>query len=55
MKLCKVLEQLNQKHNRAETVMDFVDDCIVDSEEQELFTQFVQAEQKSLNRFTGTL
>ena len=34
IKLCKLLEQLNQGHNRAETVMDFVDDCIVDSEEQ---------------------
>ena len=37
-KLCKLLEQLNQKHNRAERVMDFVDDCIADSEEQDLST-----------------
>ena len=30
------MKQLKQKHNRAEPVIDFVDDCIVYSEEQDL-------------------
>ena len=33
IKQCVIQEQLNQIHNRAERVIDFVDDCIVDSEE----------------------
>ena len=32
IKLCAVLEQLNQRHNRAERVSNFVDDCIVEEE-----------------------
>ena len=32
IKLRKILEELNQGHNRAETMMEFVYDCIVDSE-----------------------
>ena len=42
IKLSKLMEQLEQRHNRTDTLMDFVDDCIVDSEEQELSTQFLQ-------------
>ena len=42
IKLCQFLQQLNQRHNRAETVMDFVDDCIFDSEEQDLSSHFLQ-------------
>ena len=42
-KLCAVLEQLNQRHNRAERVSNFVYDCIVEEEEaKDLFTQFLQ-------------
>ena len=48
IKLCKLLEQLNQRHNRAETVMDSVDDAIVDSEEQDLSTQFLQMRKNQL-------
>ena len=36
------MEQPNQKHNRTETAMDVVDDCICDSEEQDLSTRFLQ-------------
>ena len=43
-KLCKLLEQLNQRHNVAETVTDFVEECNVDSEEQDLYTQFLQVQ-----------
>ena len=45
MKLCKILEQLNQRDNRAETVMEVVDDCILDSEEQDLSTLQLQKNQ----------
>ena len=38
IKLCAVLEQLNQRRNR---VSNFVDDCIVE-EEKDLSTQFLQ-------------
>ena len=38
-KLCAVLEQLNQRRNR---VSNFVDDCIVEEEEKDLSTQFLQ-------------
>ena len=41
-KLCAILEQLNQRPNRAETVSNFVDDCIVQEEEKESSTQFLQ-------------
>ena len=42
IKLCGVLEQLNQRHNQAERVIVFVDDCSIDSEEQNLSTQFLR-------------
>ena len=42
IKLCGMLEQLNQRHNRAERVSNFVDDCIVEEEEKDLCTQFLQ-------------
>ena len=41
-KLYKLPEQLNQRHNRAEVIMDFVVDCVVGSEKQDLSTQFLQ-------------
>ena len=48
VKLCAVLEQLNQRRNRAEMVSNFVDDCIVE-EEKELSTQFLQMQKNQLN------
>ena len=42
IKLCGILEQLNQKHNRAESVKDFVEICIGDSEEQDLFFSYFE-------------
>ena len=47
MKLCAVLEQLNQRRNR---VSKSVDDCIVtEEEEKELSTQFLQMQKNQLN------
>ena len=43
IKLCAILEQLNQRRNRAERVSSFVDDCIVEEEQgNALSTQFLQ-------------
>ena len=48
-KLCAVLEQLNQRHNRAERVSNFVDDCIVEEEvEKDLSTQFLQMQENQI-------
>ena len=44
-KLCTVLEQLNQRRNR---VSNFVDDCIVEEEEKDLSTQFLQMQKNHL-------
>ena len=44
-KLCAVLEQLNQRRNR---VSNFVDDCIVEEEEKDLSTQFLQLQKNQL-------
>ena len=41
IKLCAILEQLNQRRHRAERVSNFVDDCIVEEEENDLSTQFL--------------
>ena len=41
-KLCAILEQLNQRRNRAQRVSNFVDDCIVEEEEKDLSTQCLQ-------------
>ena len=48
IKLCKILEQQKQRHNSAETVTDFVHDSIVDSEEQDLSTQFLQMQKNQI-------
>ena len=47
MKLCATLEQLNQRCNRAERVSNFVDDCIVE-EEEDLSTQFLLMQKNEL-------
>ena len=45
-KLCAILEQLNQRRNR---VSNFVDDCIVEEEEKDLTTPFLQLQKNQLN------
>ena len=45
MKLCAVLEQLNQRRNRESS---FVDDCIVEEEGKDLSTQFLQMQKNQL-------
>ena len=42
IKLCALLEQLNQRLNRAEKVSNFVDNSIIEDEEKDLSTQFLQ-------------
>ena len=48
IKLCAILEQLNQRRNRAERVSNFVDDCIEEEEEKDLSTQFLQMQKNQL-------
>ena len=48
IKLCAILEQLNQRRNRAERVSNFVDECVVEVEE-DLSTQFLQMQKNQLN------
>ena len=48
IKLCAILEQLNQRRNREERVSIFVDDCIVVEEENGLSTQFLQKQKNQL-------
>ena len=46
-KLCAILEQLNQIRNRSGSVSNFVDDCIVE-EEEDLSTQFLQMQKNQV-------
>ena len=64
IKLSSVLEQLNQKHNQRERVIDFEDDEFLNETEQEkeLFTQFLQMQknpqidlQEHFARYCSTL
>ena len=48
IKLCAILEQLNQRRNRGERVSNFVDDCIVEEEEKDLSTQFLQMQKNQI-------
>ena len=48
IKLCAILEQLNQRRNRAERVSSFVDDCILEDEEKDISTQFLQMQKTQL-------
>ena len=48
IKLCVVLEKLNQRRNRAERVSNFVNDRIVEEEEKDLSTQFLQMQKNQL-------
>ena len=49
IKLCAMLEQLNQRRNRAERVSNIVDDCIVEEEEEDLSTQFLLMQKNPLS------
>ena len=49
IKLCAILEQLNQRHNQAKTVSNSVDDCILEEEEKDLSTQILQMQKNKLN------
>ena len=44
----KILEQLNQRRNPAERVSNFRDDCIVEEEEQDVSTPFLQMQKNQL-------
>ena len=48
IKLCAILEQLKQRRNQAERVSSFVDDCIVEEEERDISTQFLQMQKNQL-------
>ena len=48
IKLCAILEQLNQRRNRAERLSNIVDDCIVEEEEEDLSTQFLQMQMNQI-------
>ena len=48
VKLCAILEQLNQRRDRAERVSNFLDDCIVEEGENALATQFLQMQRNKL-------
>ena len=48
IKMCAILEQLNQRRNRAERVSKFVDNYVVE-EEKDLSTHFWQMQKKSIN------
>ena len=47
-KQCAILEELNQRRNRAERVSNFADDCIVEEEEKYLSIQFLQMQKNQL-------
>ena len=55
IKLWGVLEQLNQRHNRTGRVVDFVEDCSVESEEQYPTTQFLQTQKHQIFDLLNTL
>ena len=42
------LQQLNQRRNREKRVSNFVDNCIVEEEEKDSFTQFLQTQKNQL-------
>ena len=48
IKLCAILEQLNQRRNQAERVSNFEDDCVVEEEEKGSSTQFLQMQKNQL-------
>ena len=51
IKLCAILEHLNQRLNRAEKESIFVDDCIAEEEEKDLSAKFSQMQKNQLIAF----
>ena len=52
IKRCAILEQLNQRCNRAERVSSFVNDCVVEEqEEKDLSTQLLQMKRNQIFDF----
>ena len=49
IKLCAILKQINQRRNRAERVSNFLDDCIVEEEEEDLSTQILLMQKNQLS------
>ena len=47
-KLCALLEQLNQRRNQTKRVSNFVADCVVEEEEKDSSTQFLQMQYNQL-------
>ena len=47
IKQCAILEQLNQRRNRAERVPNFVDDCVLE-EEEDLSRQLLQMQRNQI-------
>ena len=48
IKLTATLEQLNHRRNRAGSLSNFVDDCIVEEDEKDFSTQFLQLQKNQL-------
>ena len=48
IKLCAILEQLNQRLNQAGSVSMFADACMLEEEEKDLSTQFLQMQKNQL-------
>ena len=48
IKLCALLEQLNQRLNRAEKLSIFVDNSIMEDDKKDLSTQFLQMQKNQL-------
>ena len=48
IRLCAILEQLNQRRNQAERLSNFVDDCVGEEEEKDSSTQFLQMQKNQL-------
>ena len=48
IKLCAILEQLNQRRKQAERVSNFADDCMVEEEEKDLSTHILQMQKNQL-------
>ena len=49
IKLCAIMEQLNQRCNQAERMSNFANDCMVEEEEKDLSTQVLQMQKNQLN------
>ena len=48
VKLCAILEQLNQRRNQAERVSSFANDCMVEEKKKDLSTQLLQMQKNQL-------